>query len=63
VDAVKLPADDGPGLPGGVLGDADQQEGEPAQQNVGADAFFGPVVDRPQVQDLLHVPPATLDFQ
>jgi hypothetical protein len=30
---------------------------------VGADAFFEPVVDGPQVDDLLHVAPAALDFE
>jgi hypothetical protein len=37
--------------------------GEPAQQDVGADAFFEPVVDGAQVEDGFHVPPAALDFQ
>ena len=31
--------------------------------DVGADAFFEPVIDRAQVQDLLHVPPAAFDLQ
>jgi hypothetical protein len=30
---------------------------------VGSDAFFFPVVDRAQVDDLLEVAPAALDFQ
>src|SRR6185437_15328882 len=33
-----------------------------AQQDVGADAGFEPVVDRAQVQDLLHVAPAAFDL-
>src|SRR6516225_8963092 len=36
---------------------------QPAQQDVGSDAVFPAVVDRAQVDDLLHVPPAALDFQ
>lgn len=53
----------GPGVPGGGLGDADQQQGQPAQQDVGADPVLAPVVDRAQVEDLLHVTPAAFDFQ
>jgi hypothetical protein len=49
--------------PGGGLRDADQQQGEPAQQDVGAYPVLAPVVDGPQVKDLLHVAPAALDFQ
>ncbi|WP_405088491.1 hypothetical protein [Microbispora sp. NBC_01389] len=52
-----------PGHAGLGLNDADEQQGEPAQDDVGADAFFEPVVDRPQVDGLLHVAPAALDFQ
>src|SRR6266511_4009857 len=59
----QLGADGGPGLVGGRLDDADQQQGQPAQRDVGADAFFQAVVDRPQVDDLFHVPPAAFDFQ
>src|SRR5687767_16002073 len=54
VESVELAADPGPGVAGGGLGDADEQKSEPAQQDVGADAFLEPVVDRPQVDDLLH---------
>ena len=49
--------------PAGVLGDAGQEQGEPAEGDVGADAVLAAVVDRPQVDDLLHVAPAALDFQ
>ena len=48
---------------GGGLDDADEQQREPAQHDVGADAVLAPVVDRAQVEDLLHVAPAALDFQ
>ena len=51
------------GWPGGVLGDADQQEGEPAEDDVGADAVLAAVVDGAQVDDLLHVAPAAVHFQ
>jgi hypothetical protein len=56
-DLAELAAQFRPGVPGGVLGDAGRQEGEPAQDDVGADALFFPVVDRPQVDDLLEVAP------
>src|SRR5207344_2565052 len=50
-------------LAGGGLGDADEQQREPAQQDVGADAFFEAMIDRAQVEDLLHVAPAAFDLQ
>ena len=62
-DAVELAAQFGPGGVAGVLGDAGEQEGEPAQDDVGADPLLFPVVDRAEVDDLLHVSPAALDFQ
>jgi hypothetical protein len=39
------------------------REGEPAEDDVGADALFEPVVDGAQVKDRFHVAPASLDFQ
>ena len=62
-EQVQLAGDVVPGGAGGGLGDADQEEGEPAQDDVGADAFFLAVVDRSQVDDLLEVAPAALCFQ
>src|SRR5579863_5600119 len=62
-DPVELPPELGPGLPAGVLGDAGQEQGEPAQDDVGADPLFLAVVDRAQVDDLLEVSPGALDFQ
>ena len=52
-----------PGVAGGGLDDPDQEQGEPAEDDVGADAVFEPVVDRPQFQGGLHVPPAAFDLQ
>src|SRR5271170_799341 len=63
VDAVELAAQVRPGAAAGVLGDPGEEEGEPAEQDVGADALFFPVVDGAQVDDLLHVPPAALHFE
>lgn len=48
--------------PTAFLGDAGQQESEPAEQDVGPDPVLGPGEDRAQVDDLLHVPPAALPF-
>jgi hypothetical protein len=62
-DSLQLAAQGGPGGVAGGLGDPDQEQGEPAQDDVGAGAFLLAVVDRPQVDDLLHVTPAALDFQ
>src|ERR1035437_3341414 len=63
VDALEFGAQVVPGLAGGGLGDADQQQGQPAQGDVGADPVFQVVADGPQVDDLLHVTPAAFDFQ
>ena len=62
-EQVQFVGDVVPGGAGGGLGDADQQEGEPAQDDVGADALLFAVVDRSQVDDLLEVTPAALGFQ
>src|SRR5262249_45191349 len=62
-EQVQLVGDLGPGGPGSGLGDADQEQREPAQDDVGADALLFPVIDRAQVDNLLEVAPAALDFQ
>jgi hypothetical protein len=48
VHPVEFVAQVAPGVAGGVLGDADEQQGEPAQLDVGADAVLAVVVDRSQ---------------
>ena len=63
VDAVEFAAQFRPGGAAGVLGDAGEEQGEPAEDDVGADALFFPVVDGAQVDDLLHVAPAAFDFE
>jgi hypothetical protein len=63
VEPVELAADGRPGGVGGGLDDADQQQGEPAEDDMCAYAFLESVVDGPQVDDLFHVPPAPLDFE
>src|SRR5665647_2524129 len=62
LDLLELAAQVRPGVAAGGLGDADEEQGQPAEQHVGADALFFAVVDGPQVDDLLHVPPAALDL-
>src|SRR6266567_533088 len=62
-DAAEVAAQVRPGVAAGVLGDAGEEKGEPAQDDVGADALFLAVVDRAQVDDLLHVAPAALDLE
>src|SRR6266851_1205168 len=57
------PAKVRPGVAAGVLGDAGEEEGQPAQEDVGADAVFPAVVDGAEVDDLLHVAPSALDFE
>lgn len=47
----------------GGLGDPDEEESEPAQDDIGADMSLEPVVDGPQADDLLHVAPVALDVQ
>src|SRR4051812_39792469 len=46
VQILQVLANGGPGAAGAGLDDAHQQQGEPAEQDVGADAVFEPVVDR-----------------
>jgi hypothetical protein len=46
VEPVEVAAHVVPGLAGGGLDDADEQQREPAQHDVGADALFEAVIDR-----------------
>jgi hypothetical protein len=39
-----------PGVRGGGLDDRDQEQGEPAELDAGADAVFAAVVERPQAE-------------
>src|SRR6266536_1023031 len=63
VEALELVAEVAPGLAGGALGDADEQQGEPAEQHVGADPLFLAVVDGPQLQRCLQIAPCALDLE
>ncbi|MFF3062814.1 hypothetical protein [Streptomyces sp. NPDC057909] len=61
--AAEFGADPVPGGGGGAFGDADQQQGEPAQQHVGADAVLQAVEDRPQLQDRFEITESAFCFQ
>nr|WP_204249104.1 hypothetical protein [Nocardia arizonensis] len=50
-----------PGCAGAGFDDSDHQQRQPTEHDVGADAFLEPVMDRPQIEDLFHVPPAAFD--
>lgn len=59
----QLPVDRGSGRAGAAFGDPDQQQREPAEQDVGADPCLEPVVHRAQREDRLHVPEGALGLQ
>ena len=52
-----------PGLAGAAFGDPDEQQREPAEQDVGADAVFEPVEDRAQLQGGLQVAEAAFGLE
>src|SRR6185312_5810234 len=61
VHAVEFVAQVAPGVAGGGFGDAEQQQREPAQLHVGADAVLAVVVDGTKPQGALAVSPAAFD--
>jgi hypothetical protein len=63
VDLVQFAAQFRPGAAAGVLRDPGQAQRQSAQDDVGADPLLFPVIDRAQVDDLLHVPPAAFYFR
>jgi hypothetical protein len=63
LQAAGFAVDPPPGLLAGAFGDAGQQQRQPAQQHVGADAVLQPVEHRPQQQLGLQVPEAALGLQ
>jgi hypothetical protein len=50
VHPVEFVSQVAPGVAGGGLGDPDEQQRQPAQLDVGADAVLPEVVDRPQLE-------------
>src|SRR6266511_808059 len=63
LDAFQLLAEAWSGVAAGGLDGAGQQQRQQAQDDVGADALLLAVVDRAQVDHLLHVAPAAFDLQ
>ena len=63
VHPLEYVANVAPGVVGGVLYDADQEQGEPAQLDVGADAVFAVVEHRPQDENVLHATLAPFDLE
>jgi hypothetical protein len=63
VDSAEFERDASPVQPGASFGDADEQQGEPAEQDVGADAGFAAVEHRPQFEGGLQVAEATLGLE
>ncbi len=56
VDLVQFAAQLGPGPAAGVLGDPGQEQGEPAEDDVGAEAVFSPVPGQQPRQGDYHRP-------
>ncbi len=63
LQAAGFAVDLSPGLLAGAFGDAGQQQRQPAQQHVGADAVLQPVEDRARQQLGLQVTEAALGLQ
>jgi hypothetical protein len=61
--ALQIAAQVLPGVAGGALGDASQQQREPAQRDLGACAVLRPVVDQVPVDVGHEVAPAAFDLQ
>ncbi len=51
------------GLPGAPFGDPHDQQRQSAEQNMGLDTLIEAVVDRPQLDDPLHVTEGALGLQ
>ena len=63
VHPVEFAAGVAPGVAGGVLDHPQEQQREPAQLDVGADAVFAVVEHRAQPERAVEVAPAALDGQ
>ena len=63
VDPVELAADDASGGACVVLGDADEDQCEQAQRDVGLDAVLLAVVDGADLQDGFEVPESAFDVE
>jgi hypothetical protein len=63
VQALELERDPAPGLAGLAFADADQQQREPADQHVCADAVLEAVKDGPQFEGGLEIAEAAFGFE
>ena len=63
MELVEFRADGPPGLAGRILGDPDEQQGEPAEQDVGPDAILSAVEDRAQSRGSSSCPARPLDLE
>src|SRR5579875_188007 len=63
VHLVQFPAEAMPGLASAVLDDPDQEQAQPAEQDVGPDALLAAVEDGAQIEGGLHIPPGPLDLE
>jgi hypothetical protein len=61
--SAELDRDAAPGQPGAAFGDPDEEQRQPAQQHVGADAGLEAVEHRPQFEGGLQVPEAAFGFE
>ena len=62
-EALHLVADGRPGAPGALLADAGDEQRQPAEDHVAADAALQVVVDGPDVEVGLETAEAALDLQ
>ena len=60
---MKLMADVAPGVVADILNGPDEEERQPAELDVAADAVFPMVEHRTESECALHVAPAPLDFE
>ena len=63
MDAAELGGDAPPGGVAAPFGDADEEQGEPAQQHVGADAGLEAVEHGAQLEGGFEVPEAAFGFE
>jgi hypothetical protein len=63
VDPAEFDRDPSPCHAGAPLSDSDQQQGEPAQQDVGVDAWFDAVIDGSRVEGGFHVTEPAFGFE
>jgi len=63
VDSAEIDRDPSPGEHGAPFGNTDEQQGEPAQQHVGADAWFDPVEHWSQLEGRFEVAESPFGFE